>query len=116
MELRVPLIVIPPSPPHLQSRAPGLSFRHLGSRASDNLEHIIQLHKKTSLYDETLRFGVHPRFAHMVLSGAELGAPELAALLAALLSERDILRGTEAAGRSVCVCMGEPRFGARPGM
>ena len=48
------------------------------------------------------RFGVHPRFAHMVLRGAELEAPELAALLAALLSERDILRGTEAAARLVC--------------
>ena len=43
---------------------------------------------------------MHPRFAHMVLRGAELGAPELAALLAALLSERDILRGTAAAARS----------------
>ena len=37
----------------------------------------------------------------MVLRGAELEAPELSALLAALLSERDILRGTEAAARSV---------------
>ena len=36
----------------------------------------------------------------MVLRGAELGAPELAVVLAALLSERDILRGTAAAARS----------------
>ncbi len=36
----------------------------------------------------------------MVLRGEELGAPELAAVLAALLSERDILRGTDAASKS----------------
>ncbi|KAG1662111.1 hypothetical protein FOA52_012972 [Chlamydomonas sp. UWO 241] len=40
------------------------------------------------------RFGVHPRFAHMVLSGDLLGVPELAAVVAALLSERDLLRGS----------------------
>eukprot|EP00798_Chlamydomonas_sp_ICE-L_P008967 gene8967-16102_t len=38
--------------------------------------------------------GVHPRFAHMVLRGADLGGAELAAVLATLLSERDVLRGT----------------------
>ncbi|MDK9558392.1 ATP-dependent helicase HrpB [Marinobacter sp. M216] len=35
--------------------------------------------------------GVHPRLAHMVLRGRELGLPVLAADLAALLSERDLL-------------------------
>ena len=37
---------------------------------------------------------VHPRLAHLLLKGRELGATALAAQLAAVLSERDILRGT----------------------
>jgi len=36
---------------------------------------------------------LHPRLAHMVLKGAELGVGGLACDLAALLSERDVLRG-----------------------
>ncbi|HTW37844.1 MAG TPA: ATP-dependent helicase HrpB [Steroidobacteraceae bacterium] len=40
---------------------------------------------------------VHPRLAHLLLKGRELGAPALAAQLAAVLSERDILLG---AGRA----------------
>lgn len=36
----------------------------------------------------------HPRFAHMVLRAQQLAAPELGCLLAALLSERDVFRGT----------------------
>src|SRR5688572_14115794 len=35
----------------------------------------------------------HPRLAHMLLRGRERGAPSTAARLAALLSERDLLRG-----------------------
>ncbi len=35
----------------------------------------------------------HPRLAHMLLKGKEHGAPAAAAKLAALLSERDLLRG-----------------------
>jgi ATP-dependent helicase HrpB len=35
----------------------------------------------------------HPRLAHMLLKGSEHGAPAAAAKLAALLSERDLLRG-----------------------
>jgi ATP-dependent helicase HrpB len=35
----------------------------------------------------------HPRLAHMLLKGSEHGAPAAAARLAALLSERDLLRG-----------------------
>ena len=46
------------------------------------------------------RFGVHPRFAHMVLRGEALGAPELAAVLAAVLSERDVLRGSTDGART----------------
>jgi ATP-dependent helicase HrpB len=41
------------------------------------------------------RLGVHPRFAHMVLASLRLGCPELACVLASLLSERDVLRGRE---------------------
>jgi ATP-dependent helicase HrpB len=40
-----------------------------------------------------LSLGTHPRFAHMILRGAELGCSEAACLLAALLSEKDIYRG-----------------------
>jgi len=38
--------------------------------------------------------GTHPRLAHLLIRGAELGAGSLAAELAALLEGRDILRGT----------------------
>ncbi|HSE28454.1 MAG TPA: ATP-dependent helicase HrpB [Gemmatimonadales bacterium] len=38
-------------------------------------------------------FGVHPRLAHLLLRGRELGHAGLAADLAALLGERDLLRG-----------------------
>ncbi|MHB1862655.1 MAG: ATP-dependent helicase HrpB [Gemmatimonadaceae bacterium] len=37
--------------------------------------------------------GAHPRLAHLMLRGAELGAAADAATVAALLEERDILRG-----------------------
>jgi ATP-dependent helicase HrpB len=37
--------------------------------------------------------GTHPRLGHLLIRGAELGAVPLAADLAALLGERDILRG-----------------------
>lgn len=36
----------------------------------------------------------HPRFAHMVLRAQRIGAAELGCVLAALLSERDLFRGT----------------------
>jgi ATP-dependent helicase HrpB len=38
------------------------------------------------------RLGQHPRLAHLVVKGRALGQPRLAALLAAILSERDFLR------------------------
>ncbi|WP_213584393.1 ATP-dependent helicase HrpB [Paenibacillus sp. J2TS4] len=41
--------------------------------------------------------GLHPRLAHMVLQAQELGLGDLACELAALLSERDPLRGQAAA-------------------
>jgi ATP-dependent RNA helicase HrpB len=40
------------------------------------------------------RLGVHPRLAHMLLRAKDTGSLPLAADLAALLSERDLLRGT----------------------
>ncbi|AZK47683.1 ATP-dependent helicase HrpB [Paenibacillus lentus] len=40
--------------------------------------------------------GLHPRLAHMLLKAAELGIERLACLLAALLEERDLLRGSAA--------------------
>ena len=46
---------------------------------------------------EMARIGVHPRLAHMLLRGRETDALPLAADLAALLSERDLLRGTAGA-------------------
>ncbi|MGK7312416.1 MAG: ATP-dependent helicase HrpB [Candidatus Longimicrobiales bacterium M2_2A_002] len=41
--------------------------------------------------------GVHPRLAHMLVRGRELGSARLAADLAAVLSDRDILRGEDRA-------------------
>ena len=41
---------------------------------------------------EMARLPVHPRLAHMLLAGRRLGCIQLAAQLAALLSERDLLR------------------------
>lgn len=46
---------------------------------------------------EMARLGVHPRLAHMLLRARETGSLPLAADLAALLSERDLLRGSEGA-------------------
>ena len=46
---------------------------------------------------EMARVGVHPRLAHMLLRARESGSLPLAADLAALLSERDLLRGTVSA-------------------
>ena len=43
-----------------------------------------------------LQFGAHPRLTHMMLRGRELGCGALACELAALLGERDPLRGTQA--------------------
>src|SRR6185295_10287366 len=42
--------------------------------------------------------GVHPRVAQMLLAARDLGAPRAGAELAALLSERDVLRGGRAGG------------------
>jgi ATP-dependent helicase HrpB len=46
---------------------------------------------------EMAQLGVHPRLAHMLLRARALGSVELAADFAALLSERDLLRGAPGA-------------------
>jgi ATP-dependent helicase HrpB len=46
---------------------------------------------------EMTRLGVHPRLAHMLLRSRQTGSLPLATDLAALLSERDLLRGTAGA-------------------
>ncbi|GLI61368.1 hypothetical protein VaNZ11_003732 [Volvox africanus] len=54
------------------------------------------------------RLGVHPRWGHAVLRGAELGCAELAAVVATMLgSERDVLRraGGEGGTRSADVML-----------
>ncbi|MBK8005080.1 MAG: ATP-dependent helicase HrpB [Gemmatimonadetes bacterium] len=43
-------------------------------------------------------FGTHPRLAHLLLRGHELGQGAVAARLAALLEERDLLRADRASG------------------
>ncbi len=47
-----------------------------------------------------LRFGAHPRLAHLMVAGAALGHGRIACLLAAMLGERDPFRG-DAARQSV---------------
>jgi ATP-dependent helicase HrpB len=51
----------------------------------------------TSHGREMASIGVHPRFAHMLLRARAMGRLPLAADLAALLSERDLLRGVSGA-------------------
>jgi ATP-dependent helicase HrpB len=43
------------------------------------------------------KLGLHPRLAHMLVKAREFGAPRLACDLAAILSERDILRASAGA-------------------
>ena len=42
---------------------------------------------------QSSELGTHPRLAHLMIRGSEMGAIELATVVAALLEERDILRG-----------------------
>ncbi|MGE5232206.1 MAG: ATP-dependent helicase HrpB [Deltaproteobacteria bacterium] len=59
---------------------------------------------------------LHPRLAHMLLRGAALGSGGLACDLAALLSERDVLRGANEPAditlRVEALRCGDPRAGA----
>ncbi len=66
------------------------------SSARDLLAHLGALDKQgriTPHGQEMATFGVHPRLAHMLLRARDLGALPMASDFAALLSERDLLRG-----------------------
>jgi ATP-dependent helicase HrpB len=70
----------PPAPNLAQSRELLLRLHALDAQS-----------KLTELGREMARLAVHPRLAHMLLASRELQAVTLAAQLAALLSERDLL-------------------------
>lgn len=73
----------PLRPPHLAQARDLLS--RLGALGADGR---LTLHGKAMG-----ELPVHPRFAHMLLRGKELGLAALACDIAALLEERDLLRG-----------------------
>ena len=73
-----------PPPPALLASARDLLGR-LGALDDDG--------RVTSHGRDMARLGVHPRVAHMLLRAHQLGALALGAELAAVLSERDLLRG-----------------------
>jgi ATP-dependent helicase HrpB len=56
------------------------------------LEAVDTTHRITPLGRDMAALGLHPRLAHMVLRGRELGAARLGCEIAAILSERDPLR------------------------
>jgi ATP-dependent helicase HrpB len=60
------------------------------------------------------RFPLHPRLARLLLHAEELGCPRLGADLAALLSEREVLRRDASKGRMVR--QSEPDIEARTGL
>jgi ATP-dependent helicase HrpB len=72
-----------PPPAAAYAEARGL-LRQLGAVNSDG--------RLTAHGRSMARLALHPRLAHMVLRGRELGAGDLACELAALLAERDLLR------------------------
>lgn len=75
----------------------------LDSPPAATLAQARKLLQQLGAIDDTLRvtahgkamagLGVHPRLAHLVLRGKELGRTRLACRVAALIGERDILRG-----------------------
>jgi ATP-dependent helicase HrpB len=71
----------PPAPSLAEARE---LLRRLGALGDDG--------RATSHGRRLARFAMHPRLAHMVVVGRELGAGDLACELAALLMERDPLR------------------------
>ena len=72
----------PPDPHVAQARA---LLQQLGAL---NAQGMITAHGKAMA-----QWGTHPRLAHMMLRGKELGVGSLACDIAALLSERDVMRG-----------------------
>lgn len=59
------------------------------------LEAVDEDKKITSHGRQIASAGIHPRLAHMIIKGHSLGLGSLACELAALLGERDIMKGTE---------------------
>ena len=73
---------------------PAAAFAH----ARDLLHELGALNDKGLVTDHgrrMARFPVHPRLSHMLLRGKAIGAGPLGCELAALLSDRDILRGDD---------------------
>jgi ATP-dependent helicase HrpB len=62
-----------------------------------SLEAIDENHLITAHGRQLAALGAHPRLAHMLVKGRELGVPRLACDLAAILSERDLLRAAPGA-------------------
>ncbi len=77
----------PPAGALLQARE---LLRQLGALDTD--------HRITEHGRRIQGFGVHPRLAHMMVRGHDLNNPRLAAQLAALLGERDILHSNTGSG------------------
>ena len=66
------------------------------AQARDLLQHLGALDGDGGITDhgrDMAEIGLHPRLAHLILSGVTLGQGRLACEVAALLSERDIFRG-----------------------
>jgi len=76
------------APPAAQLAAAAALLERLGALDPDGR---INAHGR-----ELARLSVHPRLAHLLLRARELGSLALGASLAALLSERDLLRGAAA--------------------
>jgi ATP-dependent helicase HrpB len=62
------------------------------------LDAVDERHRLTPTGEAMSGFGMHPRLAHMLIQSAKRGAARLAAELAAVLGERDPLRGSDTAG------------------
>lgn len=78
----------PPSAAYNQARELLMRLGALDER------HVLTAHGK-----KTAAMGLHPRLGHMLVKAEQLGVAALGCLLAALLGERDILRGS-GAGRT----------------
>lgn len=82
------------------------------AQARQLLERLGALHTaKLTLHGEAMaELPAHPRIAHLLLRGQELGLAEMASDVAALLGERDILRGAGADVHSrLALLQGESR-------
>jgi len=68
------------------------------SQAVELLQQLGALDREQRITDHGKRMAnlpMHPRLAHMILQGVKIGAGQLACNIAALLSERDLLRKSE---------------------